>query len=332
MRSVPALLLLATLLSPAARAQDDGRPSAGATHVPASIRVRLAQDGRPLQERIRVQLRLPTGVTVAEAFTNERGEADLRGTAPGSYVVTVSSPALIEAVEQRFDLMPRETTRYLFVNVRFRPPEGTDTQAAGAPMVGVWALKVPKQAREQYDRGDAASRFQDWDAARKHFAAAVDLYPDYASAYNNLGTALMNLGQRAEGQKAFAKAVEIDPLMLSAQMNLARTFVSNGGYAQAEPALLAVASAEPHNAEALTLLAFCQLNLDKPAAALENARKVHELPHDRFAMAHFLAARLLEAQQHASEAIAEYELFLREAPTHAKANVARRALESLRPK
>ena len=68
------------------------------------------------------------------------------------------------------------------------------------------------------------------------------------------------------------------------------------------------------------------------AAALADAQRVNALPqHATFGIAHYVAARALEAQQRAPEAAQEYEIFLQESPAAPQAEVAREALERLKP-
>jgi hypothetical protein len=56
---------------------------------------------------------------------------------------------------------------------------------------------------------------------------------------------------------------------------------------------------------------------------------VHSGPHERFAVAHVIAAAALEKQNDAKGAIAEYQQFLKEDPNSPRAAGARKALERL---
>ncbi len=67
-------------------------------------------------------------------------------------------------------------------------------------------------------------------------------------------------------------------------------------------------------------------NYDK---ALMYARRVHELDHQNFGMAHIVAGRALEAQNHPNEAKVEYEILLKENPAPQVASQARQSLARL---
>ena len=61
-------------------------------------------------------------------------------------------------------------------------------------------------------------------------------------------------------------------------------------------------------------------------AALQNALKVHQLPHEGYAVAHYVAGRAYELKQQYQKATAEYETYLRESPDGPEARQVRNAL------
>jgi hypothetical protein len=81
--------------------------------------------------------------------------------------------------------------------------------------------------------------------------------------------------------------------------------------------------------QALLLLAQMHLQSGKMEEAAVQARKVHDAPHEAYAVAHLIAARALEARNLSEEAAAEYKLFLQEAPNSPSAPKARAALDKL---
>ena len=53
------------------------------------------------------------------------------------------------------------------------------------------------------------------------YQKAIELNPDYAQAYNNLGTVFADLEQFEDAIAAYERALEIDPNFQAAQDNLA---------------------------------------------------------------------------------------------------------------
>ena len=57
-------------------------------------------------------------------------------------------------------------------------------------MVSMTALKAPEEARKVYGKGVVAMTDEKWAAAQKHFERAVEIYPEYAGAWSDLGEVL----------------------------------------------------------------------------------------------------------------------------------------------
>lgn len=86
--------------------------------------------------------------------------------------------------------------------------------------VSAVSLAAPKDARRAYDRGMEALKKQKADEARKDFAKAVELYPKYATAWQELGK-LQAPGDAEAARKSFGSAIEADPKFTAPFMHLA---------------------------------------------------------------------------------------------------------------
>jgi tetratricopeptide (TPR) repeat protein len=69
---------------------------------------------------------------------------------------------------------------------------------------------APKNARKAYEKGLAAIKAQDWDAAGRELATAVKQYPKFAVAWFELGGALEKRGDTAGAAQAWQEAVKAD--------------------------------------------------------------------------------------------------------------------------
>jgi predicted Zn-dependent protease len=63
--------------------------------------------------------------------------------------------------------------------------------------------------------------------------------------------------------------------------------------------------------------------------ALSDARRVHELPHQGYALSHFVAGQALERKGQPREAAAEYAVYLRESPNGPEVVQVKSALDRL---
>ena len=76
--------------------------------------------------------------------------------------------------------------------------------------VSVTSEMAPKNARKAYEKGLAAIKAQDWDAAGRELARAVKEYPKFAVAWFELGVVLEKRGDTAGGAQAWQEAVKAD--------------------------------------------------------------------------------------------------------------------------
>jgi tetratricopeptide (TPR) repeat protein len=196
-------------------------------------------------------------------------------------------------------------------------------------MVSAALLKVPSKARKQYEKGNKLSVEKRWKEAAVHYQSAVALYPQFDVAYNALGVSRMNLDDAVGARQAFQNAIRVNPGLAPALRNLARLSLRAHDYAQADQLLKKSLASEPINPWALVSAAYAELQLNALDEAVANARRVHLLPHQGFEDAHIIAALALERKGETPQALAEYEMYLREAPTGASAAMARIAVARL---
>jgi hypothetical protein len=76
--------------------------------------------------------------------------------------------------------------------------------------VSVTTEMAPNNARKAYEKGLAAMKAQDWDAAGRELTRAVKDYPKFAVAWFELGMALEKRGDTAGAVQAWQEAVKAD--------------------------------------------------------------------------------------------------------------------------
>jgi tetratricopeptide (TPR) repeat protein len=81
---------------------------------------------------------------------------------------------------------------------------------ADVAAVSVTTEMAPKNARKAYEKGLAAIKAQDWDAAARELARAVKEYPKFAIAWFELGVALEKRDDTAGAAQAWQEAVKAD--------------------------------------------------------------------------------------------------------------------------
>jgi tetratricopeptide (TPR) repeat protein len=165
--------------------------------------------------------------------------------------------------------------------------------------------------------------------AAEQFEKAVAIYPEYESAYNNLGVMYYQMGQTEKARAAFERSVALNDKNADADRNLARILIHDGSYPRAEDLLKKSLIVEPLNPVTLTLLCVAEVQTGDDDGALATARKVHQLPHEGYSVVHFVAGQALERKNDPQDAYAEYETYLSESPNGAEASQVRSALTRL---
>jgi tetratricopeptide (TPR) repeat protein len=328
MRPLQTFAIIATILlslADTALAQRPGTPQAAPDVQDLAIRVVLP-GGRSGPPGLLVQLFNGVGIPLGNKVTDPSGQTHFANLTEGDYQVLVSGDA-IEVTSYSFRLYHRESSSLQIVSVK---PKLSTSGAPHAPIpVPVIDLKVPRKAQKQFKRGTDALAKRNWGEARKRLEKAVELYPDYVAAYNNLGVALMNSGETEKGRAAFEKTVDINSNYAPGYVNLAHIAASAGQYQQAQEYLKKSTRLDPGNVEALALLAQAELMNRHYEDAIRDARAVHSLPHHNYPEVHYICALALQAMQRTAEAADEYRAFLKEHPEGTEAEQARKLLQSL---
>jgi superkiller protein 3 len=196
-------------------------------------------------------------------------------------------------------------------------------------MTSAAELGAPPNARKSFDQGLAAWQKKDYKQAAEKFEKAVADYPQYDTAYNNLGVMYAHLGQNDKAMAAFKRAVELNDKNADADRNLARLMMREKEYSQAEELLKKSLAVEPTQAATLTMLVMAEAQDGKLDDAVKDAQKVHSLHHEGYAVVHYIAGEVLEEKHQNADAINEYNLYLKEAPNGPEAAQAKSAMERL---
>ena len=190
-------------------------------------------------------------------------------------------------------------------------------------------LKAPEAAKKEIEKGAQALGQQDYLEAKRAFQKAIELYPEYDLAYNNLGVVLMQLGDAEGGERAFAKAVELNGNFPRALINLAKVELGRRDYTRADGFLQRAITSDPLNAQAYFLLTQAHFFAGRFDETVADVKKLHELPHAEYGMAHYLAGKAFHAKGAKVDAVRELQTFLTEDPKDANVAAAQQLLKEI---
>jgi superkiller protein 3 len=89
-------------------------------------------------------------------------------------------------------------------------------------MVSMTALKAPEAAQKAFGKGVVAMTDRKWAVAQKNFERAVEIYPEYAAAWSDLGEVLKEQSHPNEARDAWEHALTADPKYVKPYIQLAR--------------------------------------------------------------------------------------------------------------
>ncbi len=301
------------------------------TSLIGNVHVRVVyQSDRPARSHLRVLLLNGSGSTpVSEAFTNDEGRAEFRQIPVGMYHVVVTGEGIEDADSGMFEVDRRKTSQDLFISVHSSETNSTST-VGGAASIATVNLKIPAEAKREFDNASKAIAGQDWPKALQKLNRAIVLYPSYAAAYNNLGVVYGHTNEPKREREALENAVSLDDHFVAAKVNLAKLCLREHDSVEAEKLLENSLRVQPNSVETMTLLAEAQLLNGHFDAAIATAHNVHALPHQNFAVIHYIAARSLEHENRPKDALEELQIFLTEEPTGARADHVREEIAKLK--
>jgi len=296
----------------------------------AEIQVRVTyEDDRPAGMQIRLELLNETGIPITQAFTDSEGRAVFRITNLGAYRVRASGIDIEDTTSESV-MVDQDGTRMVFVRVKTKASGVASTGTSGSgPVTSAAQLRIPQDARKAFEKGLSAWQKKDYQKAADAFEKAVTVYPEYDTAYNNLGVMYAHLNQPEKALAAFEHSVQLNDKNPDADRNLARMLLRQKDFARAEELLKKSLAVQPLNPGSLTMLSIAEIENGKIDEALSDARKVHDIPHEGYAVSHFVAGQALERKHQYQDASAEYVVYLRESPNGPEVQQVKNALSRL---
>jgi len=277
------------------------------------------QDGQPI-EKVQVTIEFLGGVTrKLTTSTNAKGDFIQIGLSTGSYRLTFQKeghePATTEVRVRLGE--PTEVGKVVLQKI----PEGGLSREQAA--------KLGAEVQKEFEAGVAASQKGDHQAALAAFEKVLQLMPDSADAYYNMGFTQEKLGNIEKALASYRKAVELRPDYYDAYVALSNLHNSRKEYPEAMKALAKALELRPDQPNSLYNLGATAMNLGDIPAAQQAFEKLIVLSPDH-AAAHFQLGMVFVNQAKNDEAIQHLEKYLALEPSGPYASTAQGVLQYLK--
>jgi Flp pilus assembly protein TadD len=289
----------------------------------------LLPSGSFLNESVKITLQSIRGIR-SSVYTDNRGQFQFGGLAAGSYQIVV------EADEKRFEVTTATVEVYpggpavLSITLKEKndpaklKKEGTTVSATELDPA------IPAKARKEFDRASDAGRNGKPEEATAHLRKAIEIYPNYLMARNDLGVVLFSQGKLDEAAQELALAVALDPKAFNPHLNLGIVLVQQQKFGAAADSLRKALALEGNSPAARLYLGIALEGLNELDEAQRALTTAHDLGGPKFALALFHLGQIHMSKGEHEQARLVFEAYLREAPNATNAAEVRKLIGMLR--
>ncbi|HZT68288.1 MAG TPA: tetratricopeptide repeat protein [Terriglobia bacterium] len=268
------------------------------------------RDGRSIPIGVTVTVTTSEGQMVTTQPVDSAGHYELDNLRKLDYQLTFAAKGY--RTEER-DANLRFSGNSLIINVQLTPEGKTETDKGA--VVSVAELKVPEQARKEYEKGNRAFKSHNYAKAQRYFEQATNDYPCYARAQTDLATLLIvEKKQAAEAETRLRKAIECDASFLDAYVVLAQLLNARAQYKKSVEVLQQGLAHSPDTWQFHYQMGLARYGMKDYTEAENEFRKVAKLNGNPPPVVYIKLADLYVLQSRFNEAYAEMEAYLQAAP------------------
>lgn len=299
-----------------------GEPGFGVTN---RVRVHVAYSSGECDRSTKIEL-MQGMTSVARGTPDKSCTVELFGVPAGAYRMVVSGRGFTGIETNEVSVTSLDT-----VPIEIKIPQQAPSSASPFESVStsIADLNIPKRAAKEFTKASREMEQQQWKQAETDLQRAINIYPQYAAAYNNLGVVYARGGDRGREADALRQAISIDSRYVPAYVNLARMDIAENKFMDAETNLRRAAELDPENGVVLVLLTYSEYMNHHFDDVIGNCAKVHALNNAPHAFAHWSAAFALEQKKQIAQAGEEFRKFVKEEPGGQRADDARKEIANI---
>ncbi|MGA3240963.1 MAG: tetratricopeptide repeat protein [Bryobacteraceae bacterium] len=250
----------------------------------------------------------------------------------GAYTVSVFMPDRGEA-RQTIEVGPSVADAHgrVSLDISFKESDFVLSDALRRRhSVSTTQLAIPSKAQRDYEEAHKDLARHDPDAATRRLTEAVKLAPQFAEAWNELGTMAYQTQQYTRAEECFREALKQDPQAFEALVNLGGVLVTVHRADEAWQYNARAVATRPNDALAHSQLGMNYYELGDLDLSVKNLERARAIDAAHFSHPQLLLAEIYLRREEKSAAADALEEFLRYHPDWPQANRIREKIAALR--
>jgi tetratricopeptide (TPR) repeat protein len=262
-------------------------------------------------------------------YTDTKGRFTFFGVNDGTYSLEVEAEVdLYEPVSQEVRVIYGAHPGLV---IPLREKKGATSKTA-SKVIGVGEVdeSVPEAAKKEFEKGaDLSSKGKVADAVER-FKKAIEIFPGYLRARNNLGVQYLKLGKWSDASEQFEAAIKINPKAFNPRQNLAIALIEQKKYVQAIEHLNQALSIDSSEPAAHLYAGIASIGVDAIDQAERELGIALSLGGADYSNAHFYLGLVYMKKGEREPAVRELKAYLEKLPDGEKAARARQLLDKLK--
>jgi len=288
-----------------------------------------APGGGPVETNVLVRFQADDAHRPPETvYTDSNGRFVLHRLNPDvSYTLVVDSDGKNwGATTVNFMPMGRRPT----VQIYLQPYRSSKPAHGGTVSAANLRQDVPRPARKAFETAMEIIPKRGYEQARPHLERAIELFPDFVEARNELAVAEMKEGDLAGAEALLRRAVEIDSAAPRPLLNLGLCIYRQARYADAVAPLERATQLDPGNYRGHLLLGITLVMMGDDPRAEGSLLKAYHLGGKAAAKAQYYLSRFYTRKKQYDRAALALETYLADAPADPNATSLQATLVKLR--
>lgn len=260
-------------------------------------------------------------------LADSKGSFKFKRLPTGMYTLTVFIPP-VRPLRRTVDIGPSfaDGKGRILLSIPFKPQPPSRRNYT----VSATQLAIPDSARAEFQKAQEFLEKRDTERGVACLKKAVEFAPQFAGAWNALGTVAYQSEQLEEAEIYFRRALDLNPSYYGALVNLGSLLVSRSKVEESLNIFWRAAQLRPDDPMGQARLGLTYLNLGDLDKAEERFMEAKKIEPGHFSLPHLYLAQIFGRRGARAAAIRELEEFLKIHPDSDQAPDVRKTIDLLR--